>query len=164
MKIAFLIMTAVLFPTFAKAGLVDQYIGRYYGKIDKRVGTLIIEKSGNSFAISFKGDDGTTDILGENCKSMLGQMVHLDIDNKENKLQIDSADFAFSPGNCADRSKAKTLYVDFKHKDGKLVGLRASILIGSREVPGNCTNAEGRDYCSPLTTQYEFMSGQFFRN
>jgi hypothetical protein len=158
MKNSFIaLVVLVLFGLSAQASF-EQYAGSYSGKFQNNKGTLVISVSGGVMSATFVGENNSSsDILG-NCASSIGKMLKMDIDDG---TEVDHVTFAFNPGNCGKKIEGREINVNFKHKDGKVVGAHAAVF--SHTTSSYSCTGSGEDKTCDWVDYDRYLMGKFKR-
>ena len=149
MKNAVLVLSFVI-GFAAQVVAAPSQVGQYRGEFEGRPGVLTISK-GDAYSVSFQGDDGSNDLLGAECSSVIGPVKEV----KEKKGELRSLDFEFSPGNCIG-IQGRELDIDIKK--GKL---EISLFSHVEEGAPSCHYDQfGRRYCEK-NWWYIYLTGEF---
>lgn len=146
--------------------IAKNYTGDYSGKFSGTKGTLRITLDGNRPVAQFIGADGSDDITGNShCAAVIGRLVAITPQKKNNITRVGSAEFSFDAPRCP-RIMGRTLTLDFKHNGATPTSLSASVLEEHvtewREI---CHFDQwGRQYCNRTPWDYDrYLSGSFKR-
>lgn len=140
------------------------YTGKYKGVIEKTAGELELKiDEYNRPSLTFKAEDGKTEILGKECNSEISELTAVFPKKKKNKVWLESISFGFEPGKCR-HIEGRRVILEFKFKNSLPIGLKAYILKNSYQTE-HCTPSSsdsGIDNCS-TTTHYEYIKGSFLK-
>lgn len=144
---------------FAAQADMSDYVGSYNGKFERTKGSFIIGTDGGALTASFLGANGSADLIGDDCKSSIGKMLKLDIDGNK----VDYAIFAFDPGYCMMNYQGRELVIDFKHDDGQVAGMNASLYVRTTTDSGwECDDFGGGSTCFPSKQSTDwYATGKF---
>lgn len=112
--------------------------GTYTGKFDGRNGTLTLSNEANGYRLTFMGEDGSSDLIGNGCNSTIGSATEV----KEKKGVLKSLAFEFSSGTCF-QVEGRELYVKVK-----LNQLSLSLYSHTVEMKSCSFDHLGRQYCN----------------
>ncbi len=157
--LALAIASLVGFSAQAQADM-SNYAGTYKGKFESTKGSFIVGANGGTLSASFLAANGSTDLLGESCRSSIGPMLKVDMDGNN----IDYVVFAFDPGYCMMNYQGRELVLDFKHDGNKVSGLNASLYIETTTTTDwQCTGYPGGgSSCFPKTQTTDwYATGKF---
>ncbi|MBO9665299.1 MAG: hypothetical protein J7501_00610 [Bdellovibrio sp.] len=146
MKIAKILLAGVALLAVAGCKVVDikngrvpdaylskakQYEGIYKGTFNGIPGELILTFEGSKAVLTYRNAMGT-DILNNNCASSFGNLTKVYITGKKTNPNLDAVEFAFNSGRCSLMVQGRSMYVDFKEKNG-VTKLSLSILREMRQ-------------------------------
>lgn len=159
-KVLFFFACSAFLAT-ANAALPEGYAGDYTGKFERATGTLRISKVGETLTAEFVGANGSSDLLGGRCASKIGRATEVNLD--KDGAWIGSVRFEFDPVLCANDVEGRSLFVDFKHKKGALVGVNVSLYKETTtSVGSDCVSTEYRDVCFPTYETHDwYLTGSF---
>lgn len=126
--------------------------GTYSGSFDGRKGTVTLAQNANGYSLTFQSVDGSADLIGEGCQSMIGAAKKV----KEKNGTLSSLVFEFTPGVC--------FQVEGRELNVKVKGNQLSLSLYARtETMENCNfDANGRQYCNDVNFPV-YADGKFKR-
>lgn len=152
-----LVLATVAFLSVT-ANAMSDYSGVYGGTMNGEMVRITIEHSGETMTARLATLADSKGLLA-NCGATLGEMIDIDIDEEDGVTTVDSADFRFNSGNCHHIIGTRML-IDFKHKNGAVVGMETSVLLSSTTNPGRCFPTHpGGWYCEPDHINHEYLEG-----
>ena len=110
--------------------------GSYQGEFGGRKGTLTLTNN-NGYALTFVGVDGSSDLIGEGCNSVVGPVAEVKMKNGE----VKSLAFEFSAGTCF-QVEGRELFVKVKTNQVSL-----SLYSHSESMRSCNFDPSGRQYC-----------------
>ena len=114
--------------------MVQEYLGTYSGKTDRSVmsrgdkGTLQISLVGDRLKISFEGTNGDTDILNNDCNSLIGNLLSLRGKVKNDEIKLTDATLEFYPNRCRRMIRGRDIKIFVRKKHG-VIRLDTAILL-----------------------------------
>lgn len=113
-------------------GYAQQLVGSYGGQFEGQPTTIGLQMNGDMPYVTVTNTGN--DILGPSCRSQIGQLVSIRGEkHNNNTYSLESATFAFSPGNC--NAQGRTVTFEFS-RDYRTID--ASILQSSHTITYLC--------------------------
>lgn len=97
-----------------------KFEGAYKGRFENREGELIVSFTGNIPRVSFRGLNGSNDLLGDNCKSSIALLKS--VDTSTDGKRVKRVYFGFNPGKC--KASGRQLMLSF---DGDTNQIKAEV-------------------------------------
>ncbi len=126
-----------------------EYAGTYAGTFQGVKSVLTLSLEGNLAKVSYQDARGN-DIIDPTCESKFGLLQTITVSGSEEKPNLDAAAFAFDANKCTAMVVGRTLYLEFKKKQGA-VKMSAGIVqrrdwehtcTGGSPFPTNCTTRQ----------------------
>ena len=145
--------------------MAKAYMGTYAGKMNGNAGAVTLALNGRKVVMTYKDPQGS-DILDPMCKSAIGRLKSVKVSKDGKVYKLDSATFAFEPGNCWADVDGREVALSFKTKAPQ-IQMSASIILRQewqeqcRIEPGNPRGGlPPREVCDNVPV-VSYSSGKF---